>query len=215
MFAYVYAVKLPSGRLVRAGQDFGPTMDTYRAGDSLGIKNGKEGVVLAVVKGDDAKLNGADVLIIVEERPAMTGAQSIAKTILQMNEELQSPRLTSRPQIQAIIGDQKVRAVRDSIYFRPKDESFYDFQINLLLWALGKPWYDAEMTKSVEQRHIILRWRHERSDLLRAHQRPEDDPNKPVTAPMTGNVRALQVLADDVYQLEHALKTPKKIIDRL
>jgi hypothetical protein len=145
----------------------------------------------------------------------MTGAQSIAKTILQMNEELQSPRLTSRPQIQAIIGDQKVRAVRDSIYFRPKDESFYDFQINLLLWALGKPWYDAEMTKSVEQRHIILRWRHERSDLLRAHQRPEDDPNKPVTAPMTGNVRALQVLADDVYQLEHALKTPKKIIDRL
>jgi hypothetical protein len=215
MFAYVYAVKLPSGRLVRAGQDFGPTMDTYRAGDSLGIKNGKEGVVLAVVKGDDAKLNGADVLIIVEERPAMTGAQSIAKTILQMNEELQSPRLTSRPQIQAIIGDQKVRAVRDSIYFRPKDESFYDFQINLLLWAVGKPWYDAEMTKSVEQRHIILRWRHERSDLLRAHQRPEDDPNKPVTAPMTGNVRALQVLADDVYQLEHALKTPKKIIDRL
>ena len=215
MFAYVYAVKLPSGRLVRAGKDFGPTMDTYRAGDSLGIKNGKEGVVLAVVKGDDAKLNGADVLIIVEERPAMTGAQSIAKTILQMNEELQSPRLTSRPQIQAIIGDQKVRAVRDSIYFRPKDESFYDFQINLLLWALGKPWYDAEMTKSVEQRHIILRWRHERSDLLRAHQRPEDDPNKPVTAPMTGNVRALQVLADDVYQLEHALKTPKKIIDRL
>jgi hypothetical protein len=211
---YVYAVKLPSGRLVRAGQDFGPTADTYKVGDSLGIKNGKEGVVLAVVKGDDAKLNGADVLIIVEERPARTGVQSTGKMILQMSQELQSPRLTSRPQMQALFGGQKVRAVRNSIYFRSKDESFYDFQINLLLWALGKPWYETEM-EPIEERHIILRWRHERSELLKAHQKPGDDPNKPVAAPMTGNVKALQVLADDIYQLEHALKTPRKIIDRL
>jgi hypothetical protein len=96
-FTYVYAVKLPSGRLVRAGQDFGPTLDTYKVGDSLGIKNGKEGIVLAVVKGEDAKLNGADVLIIVEEKPAKVEGQPIAKTILQMSQELQSPRLTSRP----------------------------------------------------------------------------------------------------------------------
>src|ERR1035437_5826701 len=110
---------------------------------------------------------------------------------------------------------QKVRAVRDSICFRPKDESFYDFQINLLLWALGRPWYDGEMAKPLEERHIILRWRHERCELLKAHQKPGDDPNKPVAAPMTGNVKALQVLADDIYQLEHALKTPRRIIDRL
>src|SRR5438445_12110791 len=100
-FTYVYAVKLPSGRLVRTGHDFGPTMDTYKVGESLGIKNGKEGIVSAVVKGDDAKLNGADVLIIVEERPTKTRGQSIEKTILQMSAELQSPRLNSRPQIQS------------------------------------------------------------------------------------------------------------------
>jgi hypothetical protein len=214
-FTYVYAVKLPSGRLVRAGQDFGPTMNTYKVGDSLGIKNGKEGIVSAVVTGDDAKLNQADVLIIVEQRPAKIGAQSIEETILQMTEDLQSPRLTSRPQIHAIIGDVRVRAVRNGVYFQPKDESFHDFQINLLLRTLGKPWYDAQMAKPVEQRHIILRWRHERCELLKAHQKPGDDPNKPVAAPMTGNVRALQVLADDIYQLEHALKTPRRIIDRL
>jgi hypothetical protein len=214
-FTYVYAVKLPSGRLVRAGQDFGPTTDTYKVGDSLGTKDGKEGIVLAVVKGDEAKLNGADVLIIVDERPAKTGVQSIGKTILQMSQELQSPRLTSRPQMQALLGDQKVRAVRNSIHIRPKDESFHDFQLHLLLWALGKSWYDIEMAKPVEERHIILRWRHERSELLKAHQKPSDDPQKPVAAPMTGNVKALQVLADDIYQLEHALKTPRKIIDRL
>ena len=168
-FTYVYAVKLPSGRLVTTGQDFGPTKDTYKVGDSLGIKNGKEGIVLAAVKGEDAKLNGADVLIIAEERPAKVEGQPIAKTILQMSQELQSPRLTSRPQMQAVVGGQKVRAVRNSIYFRPQDETFYDFQLNLLLWTLGKPWFDAEMTKLEEQRHIILRWRHERSELLKAH----------------------------------------------
>jgi hypothetical protein len=214
-FTYVYAVKLPSGRLVRAGQDFAPNPDTYKVGDSLGIKNGKEGIVAAVVTGEDAKLNGADVLIIVEERPAAPKGQPIAKTLLQMSQDLQSPRLTSRPQMQAILGDQKARAIRNSIYFRPKDESFYDFQLNLLLWTLGKPWYDAEMRKPLEERHIILRWRHERCELLKANQKPADDPNKPVAAPMTGNVKALQVLADDIYQLEHALKTPRKIIDRL
>jgi hypothetical protein len=214
-FAYVYAVKLPSGRLVKAGQDFGSTTDTYKVGDTLGIKNGKEGIVVAVVKGEEAKLNGADVLIVVEERHARAEGQSIVETILQMSEELQSPRITSRPQIQATLDEQKVRAVRNSIYFRPKDESFYDFQLNLLLWTLGKPWYDAEMAKPLEERHIVLRWRHERCELLKANQKPGDDPNKPVAAPMTGNIKALQVLSDDIYQLEHALKTPRKIINRL
>ncbi len=114
-----------------------------------------------------------------------------------------------------MLGDQKVRAVRDSIYFRPKDESFQDFQVNLLLWTLGKPWYDAEMSKALDERHIILRWRHERCEVLKAHQKPGHDTQKPVTAPMTGNVKALQVLADDIYQLEHALKTPRQILDRL
>lgn len=213
-FTYVYAVRLPSGRVVRTGQDFGPTMESYKVGDSLGVKNGKEGIVSAVVKGEDAKLNGADVLIVVEERPAKTGAPAI-DAMLQMSKELQSPRLTSRPQIQTMLGDQKVRAVRDSIHFRPQDESFQDFQVNLLLWTLGKPWYDAEMSKALDERHIILRWRHERCEVLKAHQKPGHDTQKPVTAPMTGNVKALQVLADDIYQLEHALKTPRKILDRL
>jgi len=86
-FTYVYVVKLPSGRLVVAGHDFGQTMDTYKVGDSLGVKNGKEGIVLAVAKGEDAKRNGADVLIILEERPAKVGGQPIAKTILQMSQE--------------------------------------------------------------------------------------------------------------------------------
>src|SRR5260370_653809 len=78
-----------------------------------------------------------------------------------------------------------------------------------------KAWYDAEMSKALDERHIIHRWRHQRCEVLKAHQKPGHDTQKPVAAPMTGNVKALQVLADDIYQLEHALKTPRQILDRL
>lgn len=125
------------------------------------------------------------------------------------------PRMVSRPQIQTIIKDQRARAVREKIYFRPLEETFQDFQLNLLLWTLGKPWFDAEMLKPPDERHVILKWRAERNDIVNKYRKPNADPNEPVSVPLTGNVKALQVLADDVYQLEHALQTPKKITQRL
>jgi hypothetical protein len=47
----------PKRSIVSAGHDFAQTADSYEVG-----VNGKEAIVLAVVKGEDAKLNGADVL---------------------------------------------------------------------------------------------------------------------------------------------------------
>ena len=213
MISYGYFVRLPDGRLLPAGQDWGPTVDRLKEGDTLGTKNGREGIVYSVVKGGMAKQAGVDVLIVVEERVPMAG--NVRQRMSQMLQELRHPRLTSRPQIQAEFQGKKFRAVRDSIYIRPQGETFYDFQIHLLLWTLGKKWFDAEMAKPLKERHTILQWRHERNELLRAQQKPGDDPNKPVKISLTGNVRALQVLAADVYQLEHALKTPRKIVERL
>jgi hypothetical protein len=215
MFKFGYVVKLPNGLLARSGQDWGLTPDSFKVGDSLGVKNGREGVVVAVVKGDEAKLNGYDVMIVLEEHPVRIEGQSLVDRMTQMSHELESPRLTSRPQIQANFQGKKFRAVRNSVHIRPAEETFYDFQINLLLWALGEPWFNAEMAKPLENRHIILRWRHEHNELLTSRRKPGDDPRQPVSVPMTGNVRALQVLADDIYQLEHALKTPRKVVARL
>src|SRR5215510_2661569 len=156
MFKYGYVVKLASGLLVRSGDDWGPTLDSFKVGDILGVRNGKEAVVLAVVKGDEAKLNGCDVMIVVEERRAKVENGNVLQRMIQMSQELKSSRLTSRPQIQLNFQDKKIRAVRDSIYIRPQDETFYDFQINLLLWVLGEPWFNAEMSRPLEERHIVL-----------------------------------------------------------
>ena len=105
------------------------------------------------------------------------------------------PRMVSRPQFQANFNGQKVRAVRNAMYFRPMEETFYDFQLNLLLWTLGNEWFDAEMLKPPGQRHVILEWRAERNALLQRYRKPSATPSEPITIPLTGNVKALQVLA--------------------
>jgi hypothetical protein len=49
---------------------------------------------------------------------------------------------------------------------------------------------------------------------LRKYQDP-NDPDALVRAPVTGEMRALRVLADDLYQLAHALEPPRAILARL
>lgn len=69
-FHYGYFVVLLNGIAVPSGDDFAQTPDTYRIGSSMGVKNGKEGIVVEVVKGDPAKRSGFDVMVfIVENEP--------------------------------------------------------------------------------------------------------------------------------------------------
>ena len=42
-YAYGYFVWTPNG-VVHSGHDFGPTLDTYKVGDSLGVRSGVEGI---------------------------------------------------------------------------------------------------------------------------------------------------------------------------
>lgn len=117
--------------------------------------------------------------------------------------------------MQTLAFGQKLRAVRDTIYSCPPEGTFHDFQLNFLLWTLGEKWFDEQMLKPSADRHVVLKWRDERNEILERYRDPAAPPNQPVRAPLTGNMKALAVLADDIYQLQHALKTPRKIIERL
>jgi hypothetical protein len=69
LFAYGYFVRQPDGGIVFSGQDFGPTLDTYRVGDSVGVKGDVEGIVIGILKGKPAKMSGGyDVFVLLEER---------------------------------------------------------------------------------------------------------------------------------------------------
>jgi hypothetical protein len=223
-FAYGYFVKTADG-IFHSGHDFGPTLDSYKVGDCLGVRNGVEGIVVGILKGEAAKRSGGyDVFVLLEQRePRAPGTPAAAEPDFFQTPEgrrivevltREPSRLVSRPQIQATVGDKKFRAVRNKLYQRPLKESFYDFQLNHLLWLLGEDWFDAEMAKPLEDRHVILKWRDERNQQLRKHQDP-NDPEALVRAPLTGAMRALHVLADDLYQLAHALVPPRQILARL
>jgi hypothetical protein len=223
-FAYGYFIKTPDG-IFHAGHDFGPTLDSYKVGDSLGIRNGSEGIVIGILKGQPAKRSGGyDVFVLLEQRPPrVQGAAAVAAQDFFQTKEGQllegmlireSSRLVSRPQIQATVGNFKFRAVGKKLYRRPLKESFYDFQVHHLLWLLGENWFDAETAKAPEDRHVIVSWRDERNQQLRKYQDP-NDPGGLVRAPVTRGIRTLQVLADDLYQLAHALEPPRQILARL
>ncbi len=63
-FAYGYFVRQLDGSIVPAGHDFGPTPDSYKLGDSLGVRGDSEGFVIGMLKGEEAKLAGGyDVFV--------------------------------------------------------------------------------------------------------------------------------------------------------
>jgi hypothetical protein len=215
MFHYGYFVICQNGRLAPAGDDWGPTADTYKPGDVRGIKNGMKATVVDVIKGQEAALNHVDVMILLnEERTQELHPLEWIKLVASRMATARPRRLTSWPQIQADFQGQKLRAVRNKIYWRPKEETFQDFLINHLLWFLGEEWFNNEMERKPEERHIILRWRHERSEQLLKHAPPDADATGPLKAPMTGGAKALLVLADDVLQLVQGLDTPPKVSTR-
>lgn len=216
MVHYGYFVICRNGRLAPAGDDWGPTPDSYKPGDQLGTKNGVKAIVVDIIKGQEAALNNVDVMILVREE----GTQELhplewIRHIASRMASARPRRLTSWPQMQTEFHGQKLRAVRNKIYARPKEETFQDFVINHLLWFLGEEWFHSEMKKALEERHIILRWRHELNEQLLKYDSPDRDTSVPLKAPMTGGAKALLVLADDVLQLAQALDTPSRVSERL
>jgi hypothetical protein len=224
-FRYGYFVRQPDGSIVPAGHDFGQTAESYKVGDSLGIGGDSERFVIGLLKGDEAKLAGGyDVFVLVEQRRArQPGPFPPPPWDFFQREEGQQfleklkrgpARMVSRPQIQAEFRGSKFRAVGKKIHIRPLNESFYDFQIHHLLWQFGEPWFNQQMAKPLAERHIILQWRAERAQQFRRYQDARN-PDGNVRAPSTGGMKALQVLADDVYQLAHITDLPAKLVVRL
>jgi hypothetical protein len=108
----------------------------------------------------------------------------------------------------------KISCRRQKTPYKASQRELLDFQVHHLLWQLGKEWFDRETAKPLAERHIILQWRAERAQQFREYQDPRN-PNGNVRAPSTGGMKALQVLADDVYQLAHVTDPPAKLLARL
>jgi hypothetical protein len=114
-----------------------------------------------------------------------TAGRHILERAVEMMNPPKPPRMVSRPQIQTVAFGQKLRAVRNTVHYRPLKETFYDFQMNLLFWALGSDWYAEQTLKPPSKTHVILKWRDERNEVLKKHRKPSAAPDEPVRAPLT------------------------------
>src|ERR1700689_5022545 len=126
-FRYGYFVRQPNGSIVPAGNSFCPTPDSYRVGDSLGVRGDSEGFVIGVLKGECAKLAGGyDTFVLVEQRRVRepgTGPPPPwdffqREEGKQFVEKLKRgpARLVSSPQIQAEFGGVKFRVVGKNLH---------------------------------------------------------------------------------------------------
>lgn len=162
MFHYGYFVLLPDGRLVAAGSDWGRTPNTYKAGDSMGVKNDRQGIVVGVVKGEPAKRFNVDVMVIVDQQLVEERNQlSIEFVSAAMEAITAPPRNPGPPTIQIPWKDGNARAVAiwNRMILRPPTETFHEFLVEVpLKWSFGEEWYKTEMAKPEANRHVIIRW---------------------------------------------------------
>ena len=132
-----------------------------------------------------------------------------------MSEELKPTRLTTGQYSVIDVGGKRLRAIGSRIFNSSSRETFHQFLVNHLFFILGKPWCEEELAKPLEQRHTILHWWYELCEVSQAALQKQGRREGHVKFEETGYIRALLNLADDVYQLRHALSIPKRIIKRL
>jgi hypothetical protein len=99
--------------------------------------------------------------------------------------------------------------LRNQLYFltEGRDDAFRE--------GIGITSLKETLAAAPQDRHVVLRWRAQLYDQIREANQQSGTQSGPVAFVPTGDVRALLVFADDIYQVEHAFKTPKKIVRRL
>src|SRR6266850_2253133 len=220
MFHYGYFVLFHDGRLIRSGDDWGPTLDTYRAGSTLAVRNGIESIIVGVVKGAPAKLYGFDVMVVVDQQPVSEMRNPLPRELVTdvMAAMNKPPRLPGPPTIQTPWQERNVRAVAiwNAVALRPLTETFHEFLIEApLKWSFGLEWYKTEMAKPEPHRHVVVRWMAAYSEQGNKHRPKDHQKGQVYAAPATGEITELIALAHDMYLLQKVNRLPDNLVNRL
>jgi hypothetical protein len=220
MHHFGYFVLTRDGLLGAAGDSWRPSLDALKPGDSLGVKNGTEGIVVDVIKGDAAKWHGFDVMVIVDAQPT-AGVRKplpghlVAAVVATLS---QPPRAPGPPTIQSLWKEKNVRAVAiwNTLIFRPPTETFHEFLIEVPLKNMfGEAWYKAELSKAEADRHIVVRWLAAYREESQKHRPADHQKGQVYSGPATGETTELIALAHDMYMLQKVNRLPDSLINRL
>jgi hypothetical protein len=221
MFHYGYFVRLLDGKLVPAGDDWGQTKDSYRIGQSLGVKNGTEGIVIGVHRPKAKGQQRFDVVVIVEQRAAAgnaarCGSGAPASPVVTTMPG-HPPPLPGPPTIQTALAEgQRAIAIWQSIVFRPLTETFHEFLVEVpLKGTFGESWYKREIAKREDRQHIVVRWLAAFRSQASKYKPAGHQKGQVFAGPATGEGIELMALAHDLYLLQKVNRLPKKLVNRL
>jgi hypothetical protein len=175
---YVYFVRNVGGRFERAGQDWGPPDPVFEPGDVYpgGPRNGMQAIVLAVVKGESARANGGDVMVLAEEHPIAGGLlinadrPPISEVVyweamrrFAEHQKQEEDRVTQYGEIRPLISLEHKGytfvAVGGRLYYSQSWKYFPDFLKDYVPAVFGSQWGEAELAKPEAQRHQVVQWR--------------------------------------------------------
>lgn len=117
-----------------------------------------------------------------------------------------------RPIISTEFQGHRLVAVKNRLLHSKSWKTFHDFLMDYTRVALGSEWGNAELAKSVEQRHPILIWYQKVCGYQHTFI---TEPGRVSSAPMTGAVAAYMRLAYDLYALDHNAELQEKLLARL
>jgi hypothetical protein len=151
----------------------------------------------------------------MDDRSDKEESESLQRAFLEMQMKLERKKFGGPPSIKFPIGPGVARVIWNAIHFRPKTETFHEFIINVLKWTVGQKWYELQLTLKPEERHVIMKWCNAFSIATQTQEPPDRKPGQIYAMTLTGEIKELLVLADDLYRLQLAKKLPRELVHRL
>jgi len=116
-----------------------------------------------------------------------------------------------KPIISGQLGGHRIVAVKNRLLHSKGWRTFHDFLFEYIKMAMGPDWGNAEIAKSLAERHPILVWHHYVCEIQRRYAKP----GEVSTMDATGAVTAYLSLAYDLYALDHNAELQQKLVERL
>jgi hypothetical protein len=230
---YVYFVRAGGGRFAHAGQDWGPPDPVFEPGDVYpgGPRDGKVAVVLSVVKGEEAKMNGGDVMVLLEERPAESGfldSSDVGGSTIPMEVYLEAARRFAehqkreedriarygeiRPQISLEHQGYRFVVVGGTLHYSKTWKFFPDFLRDYVMTVFGREWSEAELAKKEDERHQLMQWRRE---AFRFMNTQPSSPDGNYSAVPNGFLAGYLTFAYDLYTVADNGRLDELLVHRL
>lgn len=118
-----------------------------------------------------------------------------------------------RPIVSLKVNGQQMVVAGNTLYRSEKWKTFSDFLSDYIFIVLGREWREAELKRSLEERHPIMQWHEEYSQFLkRAGVTKSGEIRSAIT---TGVVRCYIGLAYNLYLIKHNAELQARLVNRL